>query len=506
MSDATITNGKTCGAYGLQAKAEFTGQPKLKTTSVREEGISEMMNLRNIPAIDELLGLPEVNNFIEKYRRDFVVQSLRQATNEVREELRANGAEKDKAQLTTAIVERAYELLVKSAQGSLSRVINGTGVVLHTNLGRAPLGNQAWEYMQEAAQNYNNLEFDLLSGQRGSRYVHVEDLLVRLTGAEAALVVNNNAAAVLLGLTTLAQGKEVIVSRGQLVEIGGAFRIPEVMKASGAVLVEVGTTNRTYLSDYNAAINDNTGLLFAAHTSNYKISGFTAEVDLKDLSRLGQEKGIPVFQDLGSGILADLGEWGLSGEPTVQACVETGADIISFSGDKLLGGPQAGILIGKKKYIDQMKKNQLTRALRVDKLTIAALEGTLLEYLCGNPRQGIPVINMLTQSSACLQRRAEELKDRLAEALLSNGKISKLEVVPLYDMVGGGAYPTYQLPGFGVQLAFADQSLEKVTQKLRLTSPALLTRKQEDTMLISVRTLLEGEEHLLTQLLAQILL
>lgn len=464
-----------------------------------------MINLRNIPAIDELLSLPEVNSYIEEYRRDFVVQLLRQATNEVRQELRVAGGEMNKEQLTAAIVERADEMLIQSTQGSLSRVINGTGVVLHTNLGRAPLGERAWEYMQAAAQKYNNLEFDLVSGQRGSRYVHVEDLLVRLTGAEAALVVNNNAAAVLLGLTTLAQGKEVIVSRGQLVEIGGAFRIPEVMKASGATLVEVGTTNRTYLADYSAAINENTALLFAAHTSNYKISGFSAEVELKDLARLGQEKGIPVFQDLGSGILADLGEWGLSEEPTVQDSVKTGADVISFSGDKLLGGPQAGILLGRKVFIDQMKKNQLTRALRVDKLTIAALEGTLLEYLCGNPRQGIPVIKMLTQSPASLQNRAEELRERLAQALLPRAGISKLEAVSLDDMVGGGAYPTYRLPGFGVQLAWADQSVDKITKKLRLTSPALLTRRQDDTMLISVRTLLEGEEDLLVDLLAQVL-
>lgn len=464
-----------------------------------------MSNLRHIPAIDELLDLPRTESYMKQYQREFVVQLLRQATDDIRQELRSSGEEKNKEQLTTAIINRAEELLNHSVKGSLCRVINGTGVVLHTNLGRAPLGQKAWEYMRAAAQKYNNLEFNLESGERGSRYSHVEDLLVRLTGAEAALVVNNNAAAVLLGLTALAKGKEVIVSRGQLVEIGGAFRIPEVMKASGASLVEVGTTNRTYLTDYSVAINENTALLFSAHTSNYKIVGFSAEVDLKDLARLGQEKDIPVFQDLGSGILTDLEEWGLKDEPTVQASIKTGVDIISFSGDKLLGGPQAGILIGKKKYIEQMKKNQLTRALRVDKLTIAALEGTLLEYLCGNPQQGIPVINMLTLSLDYLQKKAETLRDKLSDKILPNPKISKLAVVPIDDMVGGGAYPTYQIPGYGIQLAFADLPLEKIARQLRLMSPALLTRKQEDTMLISVRTLLEGEEDLLVHLLNQAL-
>ncbi len=465
-----------------------------------------MSNLRNIPAIDELLAWPSIQNSLEKYPRELVVELIRQATDDIRQELRSSGQTKTKDELSQAIIARMEYLLQNSTRGSLARVINATGVVLHTNLGRAPLGERAWENMQRAAQRYNNLEFDLESGGRGSRYTHVEELLTRLTGAEAALVVNNNAAAVLLGLTTLAQGREVIVSRGQLIEIGGAFRIPEVMKASGANLVEVGTTNRTYLSDYEAAINESTALLFSAHTSNYKIVGFTAEVELKDLAGLGQEKGIPVFHDLGSGILTDLGDWGLKDEPTVQACIKTGVDIISFSGDKLLGGPQAGILVGKKKYIEQMKKNQLTRALRVDKLSIAALEGTLLEYLCGNPQQGIPVVQMLTRSADSLQGSAEKLKDKLSEKLAASGTLSKVEVVELEDMVGGGAYPSYKIPGYGIQISFRDEALESLAKKLRLMSPALLTRKQEDQMLISVRTLLPGEDEELVQLLAQALL
>jgi len=270
--------------------------------------------------------------------------------------------------------------------------------------------------------------------------------------------------------------------------------------------VEVGTTNRTYLSDYEAAINEATALLFSAHTSNYKIVGFSAEVELNDLAELGRVKGIPVMHDLGSGILADLGDWGLKDEPSIPASIKTGADIITFSGDKLLGGPQAGIIVGRKKYIEQMKRNQLTRALRVDKLTIAALEGTLLEYLCGDPRQGIPVIKMLTMHPEQLREKAERLKEKLEQNLSEQGKLEKLEVVALDDMVGGGAYPTYRLSGYGIQMSFKDKTLETAAKELRLMNPALLTRKQEDAMLISVRTLLPGDEEELTRLLAQMLL
>lgn len=464
-----------------------------------------MTNLRNIPSIDDLLAQPEIQSKLSVYRREFMVDILRQAVGELREDLRSLEQNYDKEQLGRLILQKAEESLRTAVSGSLKRVINATGVVLHTNLGRAPLCNQAFQYMLAAAQNYNNLEFDLSEGSRGSRYDHVEDLLVRLTGAEAALVVNNNAAAVLLGLSTMAQGREVIVSRGQLIEIGGAFRIPEVMKASGARLVEVGTTNRTYLKDYEAAISEETALLFSAHTSNYKIMGFSEEVGLTDLAELGQARSIPVMHDLGSGILIDLGDWGLQDEPTVPACIKTGADIITFSGDKLLGGPQAGIILGRKKYIEQMKKNHLTRALRVDKLTIAALEGTLLEYLCKDPRQSVPVIKMLTMHPEWLREKAEQFKDRLAQALTASKLQCQLTVVALEDMVGGGAYPTYRLPGFGVSLAFSGKSLEKVARQLRLQEPALLTRKQEDALLISVRTLLPGDEEEAVRLLTQVL-
>jgi len=465
-----------------------------------------MINLRNIPAIDELLVMPQMQDLLGNYNREFIMDKLRRAVEESRQELRLNGRDSNKKELAAKILKRLDILIAAATQGTLQKVINGTGVVLHTNLGRAPLGQRALAYLNEIGQNYNNLEFNLENGERGSRYQHVEELLIALTGAEAGLVVNNNAAAVLLGLTALARDKEVIVSRGQLIEIGGAFRIPEVMKQSGARLVEVGTTNKTYISDYAQAINDDTALLFSAHTSNYKIIGFSEEVKLSDLAALGKERNIPVMHDLGSGILNDLGEWGLKDEPTVQASVASGADIISFSGDKLLGGPQAGIIVGKQKYITAMKKNQLTRALRVDKLNIAALEGTLLEYLSGDPLQAIPVLKMLTAAGNDLLARAEKLRAALKENLELSGTIQSITVVETEDMVGGGAYPTYKIPGYGIQIAFQEKQLETVARQLREMSPALLTRKQEDKMLISVRTLLEGDDDVLLAIMGKVLL
>lgn len=461
-----------------------------------------MNNLKNIPSIDEMLKNERIKQLIEVYQRDFVVDVVRSATEELRRELFLKEEEIKKEKLMQAILVKVEHMVSRLAGGSLKEVINGTGVVLHTNLGRAPLGKGAIDYMKRMASSYNNLEFDLEKGERGERYGHVEEVLTRLTGAEAALVVNNNAAAVLLGLNTLAREREVIVSRGQLVEIGGAFRIPEVMKLSGARLVEVGTTNKTYISDFAAAINEETALLFAAHTSNYKILGFTQEVPLEELVKLGQEKELPVMQDLGSGIFYDKADWGLREEPAVKSCVAAGADIVTFSGDKLLGGPQAGIIVGKRHLVEAMKKNQLTRALRVDKLTIAALEGTLLEYLLGSPKKNIPVIEMLALSREELREKAERLLELLEKRTEGLSGIRQLKLVELEDMVGGGAYPTYKIPGFGVEIEFSQPGLEKAARILRLGSPALLTRRQEDKMLLSVRTLLPGDEIKVADLIA----
>ena len=460
-----------------------------------------MINLKKIPPVDEILLHEEVQELLSRFNRDYVINLLRTSIDDIREELRSLQEELERDSIKDEVIKRLQQRVEESARGTLEKVINGTGVVLHTNLGRAPMGERALRYMSAMATNYNNLEMDLKRGERGSRYVHVEDILTRLTGAEAALVVNNNAAAVMLGLNTMARGREVIVSRGQLVEIGGAFRIPEVMKLSGAQLVEVGTTNKTYISDFAGAISEETALLFTAHTSNYKIIGFSEEVKLSDLVKLGKEQGIPVMQDLGSGILYNMENWGLKDEPTVQECVAAGVDIITFSGDKLLGGPQAGIIVGRKKYIEAMKKNQLTRALRVDKLTIAALEATLLEDLEGKPEEKIPVIGMLCRSSEQLQHQAEELLNNLQNRIGSLQQVVSLNLVELEDMVGGGAYPTYKIPGFGVDIELSDNALENVARELRLGSPALVTRKQDDKMRISVRTLLEGDAELLADLI-----
>ncbi len=463
-----------------------------------------MINLKKIPPIDEILRQEEIQQLISRYKRDFVVETTRTIVMETREELRLVTEEIDKNNIFTTIVDKIKLKTEKANAGTLQRVINGTGVVLHTNLGRAPLAERAIKYMQEIGGSYNNLEMDLDQGERGSRYYHVEDLLKRLTGAEAALVVNNNAAAVMLGLTTLAAGKEVIVSRGQLVEIGGAFRIPEVMKLSGARLMEVGTTNKTYVSDYAQAISEETALLFSAHTSNYQIIGFTAEVSMKELVSLGKENGLPVFMDLGSGILTSLDDSGLKGEPTVQECVQAGADIITFSGDKMLGGPQAGIIVGKKEYIEIMKKKQLLRALRVDKLILSALEGTLLEYLSGDPREKIPIIQMLTRSQEQMEEKAENLLLLLKARLKDNKALSSIKLILLEDMVGGGAYPNHKMPGAGVEIEFNNLSLEKAAGELRLKNPALVTRRQDNKMLISVRTLLPGDEEEIVEMVARL--
>ncbi|MGI5920351.1 MAG: L-seryl-tRNA(Sec) selenium transferase [Syntrophomonadaceae bacterium] len=463
------------------------------------------MSLKNIPPVDEILLQPAVIALKETYNHDFITRKIRVAVDQVRMEIRSREENLSRDIIMGKILCRLPGLINETAGGTLIRVINGTGVVLHTNLGRAPLGQQALRFINELACGYNNLEMNLEKGERGSRYHHVEQILTELTGAEAALVVNNNAAAVLLGLNTLANNREVIVSRGQLVEIGGAFRIPEVMRQSGARLVEVGTTNKTYITDFAEAINAETGLLFSAHTSNYKIVGFTEEVPLKELVDLGKKRQLPVMQDLGSGILLNLKQWGLSDEPTVKECVAAGADVVTFSGDKLLGGPQAGIIVGKKGFIEAMKKNQLTRALRVDKLTIAALEGTLLEYMQGYPQNQVPVINMLTLANEELLERAERFQELLAENTRDSALINNITVVPLEDMVGGGAYPTDKIPGWGIEIEFKEHLLEEITRKLRLSRPALIARKQEDKMLISVRTLLPGDMQTIAGLLKQVL-
>lgn len=464
-----------------------------------------MNNLKNIPQVDEVLNQEPVQILTARYNRNYIVLRVRSIIDRLRQELRFDKTPLERADILAMILQQLDQEIIKDQQGSIRRVVNGTGVVLHTNLGRAPLGGRALDYAAKMAGRYNNLEMDLEKGQRGSRYGHVEKLLCRLTGAEAALVVNNNAAAVLLGLTTLAQGREVIVARGQLIEIGGAFRIPEVMKLSGARLVEVGTTNRTYLSDYAAAVSQETALLFTAHSSNYKIVGFVKEVTLPELVQLGAERNIPVMQDLGSGSLCDLSAWGLDEEPTVQACVQAGADIISFSGDKLLGGPQAGILVGKRKWIEAMKQNQLLRALRVDKLTIAALEGTIREYYSGNALENVPILRMIGYSPDDLKKRAEDLARKIRDAAGKNPKLSEVKTCSVQDMIGGGSYPIHKIAGAAVEMSFSGISVESVAVGLRLLDPAILARRQEDHLIISVRTLFDDDIDIISNHLQMIL-
>ena len=360
---------------------------------------------RSIPKVDILLEEQEIQDLIDAYGRELVMDVIREEMDALRTFIgKCEEEEKAKAQigmLTQNIKRHAGKL----HEPNMKMVINGTGTVLHTNLGRAPISKEHVERLAGIVSGYSNLEYNLEAGARGERYSHFEKLLCKLTGAEAAMAVNNNAAAVMLILSSMAKGGEVVVSRGELVEIGGKFRIPDVMEQSGASLVEVGTTNKTHYSDYEEAITEETKALLKVHTSNYRIVGFTETVTIDELIPIAQEHDIPIIEDLGSGVLIDLSKYGLTYEPTVQDSIRKGADVVCFSGDKLLGGPQAGIIIGKKKYIDQMKKNQLTRALRIDKFTAAALELVLQEYLSEEKAiQNLPVLRMITESKEDVEK------------------------------------------------------------------------------------------------------
>lgn len=453
--------------------------------------------LRQLPAVHEVLQAPPVAGLLAVYPRSMVTEAVRAVLGGIRRQIAAGESlpVPSEAELLLFVAREAGKAVEREARPNLRRVINATGVVLHTNLGRAVLSAEAQQAIQMAASGYTNLELNLETGRRGSRYAAVEGILTRLTGAEAALVVNNNAAAVLLALGTLAGGKEVIVSRGQLIEIGGSFRIPDVMRQSGAVLVEVGTTNKTYPGDYRRAISEQTALLLHVHTSNYRIVGFTRETTIAELVELGREFGLPVMSDLGSGVLVDLEPFGLPGEPTVQQVVATGADVVTFSGDKLLGGPQAGIITGKKDLLERMKKNPLTRAVRIDKFTVAALEATLRAYLDDERATGeIPILKMLTAGKDGLEPCARELA-RLLNA--QAGDRAEIKVEQVISRVGGGALPTAELPSFAVALRPANISAEELGRRLREGNPAVLGRIQEDILLLDVRTLQERENELI---------
>ena len=378
------------------------------------------------------------------------------------------------------------------ASPHLRRVINATGVIIHTNLGRSLLADEAVAAVTEAARGYSNLEFDLETGERGSRQSHVEELLCRLTGAEAALAVNNNAAAVLLALSSLCRGREVVVSRGELVEIGGSFRIPAVMEKSGCILREVGATNRTHLADYAEAITEHTAALLKVHTSNYKIIGFTKEVSREELAVLAKEKGLPLIEDMGSGLLLDLaalGVYALTGEPPVRQALGAGVDVVTFSGDKVLGGPQAGLLAGKAEYIERIRKNQLHRAMRIDKLTLAALEATLRLYTDPNlAKARIPTLRMLCTSKDELHQKARELA-----ALLPRASDISVSLRESESRVGGGAFPEAGLPTFVVCLAHRSMPPDALQKKLLQNDPPVLARVEHDCLCFDPRTLQNGE-------------
>lgn len=402
-----------------------------------------------------------------------------------------------------AWVDALREAVARSRMPRLRRVINATGVVLHTNLGRAVLSEAAREAVAAVAGVFSNLEMDLETGERGSRQAHVEDLLRRLTGAEAALVVNNNAAAVLLALSALASGREVIVSRGELVEIGGSFRIPEVMVQGGARLVEVGTTNKTRLEDYRSALGPDTALLLKVHPSNYRLVGFTEEVPLAELAALGREAGVPVLFDAGSGALLDLGRWGIRGEPVIREAVAAGADVVAFSGDKLLGGPQAGILVGGGGPIGRCRRHPLARAVRVGKLSLAALEATLKHYEDeGTALRDVPTLRMLTAEPGELAARAEALAVLLRGAV---GAGAEVDLLPGASRAGAGALPEVDLPTTLVAVAPRHGSAGAAAAALRRHDPPVLVRVAGDRLLLDPRALLPGDDRLLAAAFAAVM-
>ncbi len=371
------------------------------------------------------------------------------------------------------------------------RVINGTGVVIHTNLGRSILSKETTDRLAQAGGFYSNLEFDLAAGKRGSRYSHVEEILCDLTGAEAAIVVNNNAAAVLIALETLAKGKEAIVSRGQLVEIGGSFRIPDVMEKSGVKLVEVGATNRTHGYDYENGVTEDTALLLRVHTSNFRLIGFTSEVSAERMVAIAKVKGLQTMEDLGSGSLIDLSQFGFPKEPTVQEIVQAGVDVVTFSGDKLLGGPQAGIIVGKVDLIARIKKNPLNRALRIDKFTLASLESVLREYYdLAKAVKTVPTLNMLTISSVELKRRAQKIQRRLKKRI---GDQCKVKIVSTESKVGGGALPEYTIKSWAIDLEPEEMKLNIFEKKLREIDIPIIGRIENDRFLLDVRTIQDQE-------------
>ncbi len=457
--------------------------------------------LKRLPGVDSILNLAGNSKRFLDIPPAVIKSAIRQTLERIRQSI-ING--NDETVSMDAILKQCLNQAKKTMKPNLVPLINATGVVLHTNLGRALLSDAALTSIQTIATAYSNLEFNIKEGTRGLRYSAVEKLICDLTGAQAAMAVNNNAGAVLLCLDTLASGKEVIVSRGELVEIGGSFRIPDVMAKSGGILKEVGTTNRTHLRDYEMAASDTTGLFLKVHTSNYHIEGFTATVALKELVSLGEGKNIPVMEDLGSGSLIDLSAYGLAREPTITEAVASGADVITFSGDKLLGGPQAGIIIGKKEVLEKIRKNPLTRALRIDKLTLASLEATLRLYRdIPQALKRIPTLRMLTQTFEETAKRAHLMEKELTKKL---GDVALVKTKNLASKTGGGSLPGSNLPSRCIAIKAQTMSSASLEKKMRSHHPAVIGRIEDDHFILDLRTVQEGQEEIISNALTTILI
>jgi len=466
---------------------------KLRELELNMEKRKKKENLlKSLPGVDKILLLSSSEPSLENVGKSLLTRSIRTVIQDLRASIIDCNGEMDEDRLLEAnIIEQVKKLTRQTLAPKLVRTVNATGVVIHTNLGRSLLCDDALDDIVALSRRYSNLEFDLSTGKRGSRYSAVEDILCELSGAEAAIVVNNNAGAVFIALNTLAKNKKVIVSRGELVEIGGSFRIPDIMRESGCILSEVGTTNRTHVKDYENAIDDDTKLFLKVHKSNYSIEGFTAEVSLQDLSELAQKNDIPVMEDLGSGTLIDLSRYGLRKEPTIQNSVASGVDIVTFSGDKLLGGPQAGIIVGKKDPIEKIKKNPINRALRIDKMTLAALESTLRIYRDEERAvNSIPTLLMLTTSLEIIKKRAEKLK-----AIIENINKARIKIKYMNrsSRVGGGALPLQQLPSVCLGVKIDNLSANRIEKFMHKNRPPIIGRIEKDFFIMDLRTIQDEE-------------
>lgn len=456
----------------------------------------------SIPKVDVLLENPDIVTLIENHHRDVVVDVIREEIDKLRNFIKENDDINLIEEKINNLIENIKISTEKVYSYNIKKVINGTGTILHTNLGRAIISKKHADYLSEVVTSYSNLEYNLEEGKRGERYSHFEKLICKITGAEAAMAVNNNAAAVMLVLSSMAAEKEVIVSRGELVEVGGKFRIPDVMKSSNAHLVEIGTTNKTHLEDYEDAISENTGAFLKVHTSNFKILGFTESVSIEELCKLGREKDIPVIEDIGSGVLIDLSEYGLEYEPTVQDSIKAGVDVVSFSGDKLLGGPQAGIIVGKKKYIDKMKKNPLTRAFRIDKFTATILEMIFHEYLNEEDAiKNIPVLSLITKDLKEIEKNANALFNKIEN--LEN--VADINVEDTFSQIGGGSLPAERIKSKSVTIMPKNISTQSLEAKLRAGKNPVVGRISEEKLILDMRTVLEDEIDILAQKLIDIL-